>query len=486
MLAHVFKGQKISLNQYFHLLLTIVTTTEDSKIYMLEDQNYVIHEDFIFMGQDMNDLYFTYIPLKQSLKSTTTREEIKNLAMNLIGAIESIQGSGFQELMNYFKEENFSMSGLKKKLHVLIQAGDSGSAEGTAVGVVSGQAAVNPSFTPQQPSVTPQLDKQMAPPSQGGASSKPAKPVKQAPAQKAAPAPQSKSQGKQKGTKKAEQPVVLQEAVGFREDGNIESLTQRGIVYTGCFAVLAIGALWSFYLDYPSEGFLYLSLGFTLLILDLAFVLMFVWRPGVRAAKLAPVASSPAPAPARANAEKGVPRTQVVQKDIEPNVPEQSALYERQPAVQEPAQREVARAQEQAAASYYDQLQNQTTLLSGRDETVFLAEEEGAAQGAVVPPHLEIEREGKSERIDLLTSSFIVGRNPQTVHYVENTNGVSRAHFEITSQNHLFYVKDLSSKNGTNLNGQKLVPYKEYEVRNGDVIAIGKSVEYVFRQGARG
>jgi pSer/pThr/pTyr-binding forkhead associated (FHA) protein len=52
--------------------------------------------------------------------------------------------------------------------------------------------------------------------------------------------------------------------------------------------------------------------------------------------------------------------------------------------------------------------------------------------------------------------------------------GVSRRHAKITYKDGQTWIIDLSSMNGTWLNGQALEPIKEYPLRDGDKLRLGK------------
>jgi pSer/pThr/pTyr-binding forkhead associated (FHA) protein len=51
--------------------------------------------------------------------------------------------------------------------------------------------------------------------------------------------------------------------------------------------------------------------------------------------------------------------------------------------------------------------------------------------------------------------------------------GVSRLHAVFLYRDEQIYVEDLSSTNGTRINGLKLVPGKQYRLRNGDELEFG-------------
>ncbi len=54
--------------------------------------------------------------------------------------------------------------------------------------------------------------------------------------------------------------------------------------------------------------------------------------------------------------------------------------------------------------------------------------------------------------------------------------GVSRRHVKLTRESATVMVQDLSSVNGTFLNGQKLLPYQPRVLRNEDELALGRLV----------
>lgn len=166
--------------------------------------------------------------------------------------------------------------------------------------------------------------------------------------------------------------------------------------------------------------------------------------------------------------------------------------------VHEPQRRDAARESDLEASdtseAYYKSLSGVTELLNAtsRQETVLLR----ADQGMHIPhvqqsPIACLERKppgsGAAERIRLqpdqfVAGSFFIGREPQLVQFVEHTEGVSRSHIELCidaeGQGHI--VKDLSSTNGTVLNGEPMVPYKEYAMKDGDTFKIA-GVSYTYR-----
>ncbi|MFD1886011.1 DUF6382 domain-containing protein [Paenibacillus wenxiniae] len=87
------------------------------------------------------------------------------------------------------------------------------------------------------------------------------------------------------------------------------------------------------------------------------------------------------------------------------------------------------------------------------------------------------DREGGSkESIRLRRGSFIIGRAEDGVHYHEKSVGTSRNHVELEVRNGQMFIKDLGSRNGTQLKGESLVPYKSYPIQDGDSFTIARAL----------
>lgn len=77
-----------------------------------------------------------------------------------------------------------------------------------------------------------------------------------------------------------------------------------------------------------------------------------------------------------------------------------------------------------------------------------------------------------TETREMDTDRFLIGRKPDSVHYTLTSEGVSRIHCEIVRQADGLTAADLGSLNGTMLNGEVMLPYKQYLFRQGDVLQV--------------
>lgn len=340
---------EITINQYFQLLLNIAMTIKDSKLYMLNEDNYIIRSDFIFIGSNLNDIYLTYLPVKNLTDKMDFRVELISLSTELITYVKNIEGNEFQELISYMKKGDFNIAELIERLLLIINK-------------------VN----------KPQDEQKLV--------------------------VEKKSVVEHNTNKKINPNKKIKKITSSRTP-----LTERQKVVLYTSALLLIAIIWKLYLEYPGEGFFYISIGLTLLILDIALILTAIWRPVI----------------------SKIERKEVVKVNKKPAIP------------------------------------NNTTMLN-KNETAFLGKNDGLMAQAL----LEIKRDNEVERIYIDSDNFIIGRGTK-VNYVESSKGVSRAHFEISKNENGYGIKDLFSKNGTYLNSQQIVSNKLYPLKSGDVIAIG-------------
>lgn len=84
MLTHVLKVGAFSSHHLSKLMYAIVCTLDESKNYMLYEMNFVLKDNFIFVGQDWSDVYLTYVPLDMQHDEDDVCLSIDSLLRKLI------------------------------------------------------------------------------------------------------------------------------------------------------------------------------------------------------------------------------------------------------------------------------------------------------------------------------------------------------------------------------------------------------------------
>jgi pSer/pThr/pTyr-binding forkhead associated (FHA) protein len=90
-----------------------------------------------------------------------------------------------------------------------------------------------------------------------------------------------------------------------------------------------------------------------------------------------------------------------------------------------------------------------------------------------VPSHLEIRKPSGRELITLTGQRVTVGKAPTNTVSIEQDSTVSRLHAVLENLGFAWSVRDVGSRNGTYLNGEKISA--ERVLRSGDELRVGKS-----------
>lgn len=74
----------------------------------------------------------------------------------------------------------------------------------------------------------------------------------------------------------------------------------------------------------------------------------------------------------------------------------------------------------------------------------------------------------------IFSTETIVGRSPEADFQIEDLQ-ISKAHFEIEVIGGVYHIKDLDSRNGTEVNGRPLAPGVRTKLKHLDQIAAGQT-----------
>ncbi|QGH34098.1 FHA domain-containing protein [Gracilibacillus salitolerans] len=440
MLSHHVRESSLTMAELYDLLYEIGSVIKSSKEYMLNEQQFVLHEDFIFVKNDIKQLYLAYIPLKVMDQKPDLHQEFRELFFRLVGYVKELSGDGVQQLTSYFNGSNFQLEDLLRKLESLRKN-------------ASRQPVTSPSvLTPAEPG-RKRIDY--------------AKPTvkstnEQQPNIQSDPAP--KSAPKTKNTVKKKEPINQVEEEEVTEEP-IERKAPSPII-VGCLALLGVAIIWRLYMSFPSEGIFYICIGSSIAIVAACYYFLMVYPKATKKVKKQKKVEKPKKSKMNKQFKKEnkvTPEQEINSRQVD-NV-DNAPVKPRQPEVN--------------SANYFQNLNHETTLLSQQDSTVAL---DDSLQGAEALAYLDVDRNGNVETIPINSESFIIGRQKDGVNYVEDSVGISRSHVEIINNGTSFIVKDLGSKNGSKFNEESMVAYKTYPLKDGDQIRIAK-ITYTFYKG---
>ena len=94
---------------------------------------------------------------------------------------------------------------------------------------------------------------------------------------------------------------------------------------------------------------------------------------------------------------------------------------------------------------------------------------DSSAEEASMPYYASIQRMRTGEYISLNKPAFRLGKERSYVDYfIGDNNYISRSHADVITRSGRYYIKDLNSKNGTFVRGERIPPNQEIELVNGE------------------
>lgn len=140
------------------------------------------------------------------------------------------------------------------------------------------------------------------------------------------------------------------------------------------------------------------------------------------------------------------------------------------------------------ALTYIPYGNNQRGSLTNRLHEIKLLDQQHKVEDKAVPAFIDknpssyclVSRHNTGDSTIFINKDlFIIGRS-QSADHIVMAAGISRIHMEFIKVQNRIAARDLSSTNGTYINGRRIEPYALYFVNNGDRIKLA-NLEYEFR-----
>lgn len=482
-LANFLRREKISKANFVDLVDKLLATIIDSKKYFLLEHSFIFAEDYLYVDPKSLDLRLVYVPVEFS-KSVEKTASVRVFLLHLAIDIANIdtQDNFVQRFLQLVKQEEMALPELRRELHRL---------KGSAVNPFSNSPAVSTGSATSHTTNSP-FDLTKAPngpntPDIANASNVPNTPnttitpnvpnelnmsiePKRSNSLKLCKAPvsdESKLSNNQtisngpniSGTSSHNSPIVggskgnrlLSPNVGTGDrDQQVAffGLTTRKAILS-VLAVLSVGAAFlSTIEDLPdflasnAEGLVYLLLAG---VLAVGLILRNL------SGKSTPQKEKQLQGRNKPSADSEYP----INNGPSSTNPGQVNLFtfelDRQAAVKVP---QVARVLTEVTPS------DETEILAGGNYPLLKA-----AVG--------------SETIIITKPEFNLGRNQEVCDYAVQNHGIGRLHAQVKQMDGAYYLTDLDSKNGTFVNGERLVSNKPLEIKHQDKIALANA-EYYF------
>jgi hypothetical protein len=439
MLSQRLQIQSIGMNEYYSLLLGVVDILDDCKPYMLREECCLLHENYLFVGDDWGDLQAAYLPLKSSAGRKPAEEALLSLAVRWVTRVSQVDGAGLQRILRHL-ESGGSWQALRAEL----------------LGLLSGSAAA--AVCPAGPV--------MKHPSEAEASRSSGGRWQVAPREQTDPLSEDKA-------KPDDADFFMDIEPGFAE--NFEPADglakRRWILGAGTVTIVAI--IWRFiYFAEPSRKHLLLSGGLTA---AAAWTLLLIWRKLTGGRLMHPNGEEAA---GIAGMEQGQDSWDWRESYPEPEPQEREARGAGSIRPYRHGKRETVLAVADTVGGKQRSNAAVTGAAAGRDETVaLLPHPKSISPGKEAELLCSLQREwnGATEQVTVRNGVTVIGRSEEAADYRDGADGLSRAHMEVLRSGIHVEIRDLGSRNGSQLNGQTMIPYKYYEIQAGDRIQLAGS-----------
>ena len=124
MLSQTARHEKLSLTGLFQLLLQITQTLLTCPQYMLDEQRYVLHEDYIFTTDTLEKakVYLCYIPASLEKEVESIPFQISQMVSRMMPYVKALEGTGIQRILQLCNDGDFQLDGLQGLLNELLMS----------------------------------------------------------------------------------------------------------------------------------------------------------------------------------------------------------------------------------------------------------------------------------------------------------------------------------------------------------------------------
>ncbi|ANY67954.1 hypothetical protein BBD42_16840 [Paenibacillus sp. BIHB 4019] len=476
LLLHRLQIQSLTMEKFYAVLLGIIEALDECHHYMLRPEGCLLEESYLFVGEQLSDIFLVYMPLKSinsGQSAPNCMHSLLALAIRWSSYIEEINGEEFQYLLHLLSREDATISTIRSQLLERISKMYEGiyrlhgSAPSTSRPnpASSTSNAINANIAS-----SPYIAGNMRPDKVGDYSS-------------------SNHYGEagefgrdSDNIKKSE--TNLQESLNdrFFADGDwdieVEPLPQynfteeetaparKGKWLISAMIFVAVACIWRYiYLAAPSSSLLFICLGLSLI--GVAGLLALWLKKSIVA-------------------ESELVEEDNLREDRNKEEFSRSRFRRANENGEEGVQHSSSSIDLEVAVPPFKKSVSSQTGSTRREEATVLLGQHNKKTTADSGFSLQREWEGQGQRLIWEKGRFTIGRIGEQVSYGDEAQGISRLHLECNRDDKGCFIKDLGSRNGSMLNGQTMIAYKTYPFSVGDIVQLAgvNGPKYELKQGS--
>jgi len=457
MLLHQLQQQRLTMDQYYGLLLNLTDALEDCRHHMLRPGGCLLNDEFLFTtDSELRAIRLTYMPMKEGSSDKGTNELLA-LIVRWTAYVEQLEGEGLKQILAVMNGKSWPLADLREVLMKLISPNAISS-----YSVAEGQLN-----TASQREEWRRIDNSEA---------------------------SSHLEWHNNATRSTEDRLEASNVTSLPEEAWSEADDGKRRWLTATLSVLLMACIWRFiYYESPTNTNLLISAALSLLIIAGMLLLWKKWAEGLAESVEARFANAefvPDSGSFSASSQSEASPRQI-QKQNDKGLQSMLAMNEAEllnaifdtggskaaPLKSPHNSVRAASAANEAltAGPRQSAAEEAPARIMPSEPTVMLGKEQ-LTKGKQAEVWLTRSWQGREEKIRLEGEGLQIGRAEEKGGYIDLASGVSRLHlsFErcnVEKEDELSYVaKDLGSRNGSYLNGQPMIPYKSYKLTHNDTI----------------
>ena len=479
-LSHYLKRNKLKRDEFIGIFSDVTRVILKSKDYLLSDKSFFLNEEFIYLNPDNMDVSLVYLPVNLDLDINSVFKEFTLKFIMYSANLDETNSDNFlQKILNSLKSETFSILEFDNLLNKLreeakraevSQQDNQETVSNIDQSNVSGeQFSTNEAH--QKPNVQklaiPKLDISKTGVTESNTPkfniSKSNPQIPNVPKPNMQPAmPQSPLQNSPNNSIKK---------MKYKTSAIIAGSSIQAVLAIGAILLITSGALNPLGNDMATNA--------VVVVLLVGAASYFVWKKVLDKNNMIENDNTEAQTPI-STPTTFKPTVDMGKREIRtvptPAIPvSQPNLQKKPQSLEKVSAPSIPNSPIKNTVSQYRSMPlDETTILSedNLNDTVFLGFNTKA-------PYLQGMRDGVLEEISIKKPSFFIGRLSEQVDYVSSNNAIGKVHAEIISRNGSYYIKDMNSRNGTFINGERIDSNQEYEIKNDDKIMLANS-EFTF------
>lgn len=113
-LKYFIKNNHFYMEDFYKILINLITVVNSSKNNMLNSNRFVIDAEHIYLNKNYFDVNLLYLPINDF--NNDKEDQVKTLALEIAPFISDLKGKEFKQILHYLNNPRFSLSGLKELL----------------------------------------------------------------------------------------------------------------------------------------------------------------------------------------------------------------------------------------------------------------------------------------------------------------------------------------------------------------------------------